>query len=213
MTTSRRVKFEARVPTLETHQPLDIPYSLGIWYPAPTPLTLGDQHRFDTPIHEYEQIINNPYTQREDFRAWHNEISHLTLQCCQGISTRFVSASLDLALHLQYIFKYGAACEPCQDAEDYRVSIYTLPEGEEVHHPHYHPLFYSYPSRGKRSQPVRIQSAIFFNNPRSWDWNWKAINCIEKQQAPYFFEYQPSSSEIITTLICVDQTLAPVDNT
>lgn len=79
-----RACFEVEIPTFDTHQYLAFIYSLEIRFPAPIPLTLGNQHQFDTPIHKYECIICNPYTQWEEFRIWHNGFSHLTLRCCQG---------------------------------------------------------------------------------------------------------------------------------
>jgi len=110
--------------------------------PTPIPLTLEDHHQFNTPIYEYKGITENPYIEWNEFRTWHNGINHLTLQCYQGILSHLVPASMDITIQLQYIVEYGAVCKLCQDVEDYRVSLHTLLEKMEIHHPLYHLLFY-----------------------------------------------------------------------
>ena len=201
--------FDAGLPSYLSDGPLtELPH-FGIRWAAPVPLRLGNLFRFDSPNREVEHIGPNPYIQSEAFRDWHVPDGCISLSGCRGISSCLLPGELRTEYQLKYIVEYGTACEPCQDAEDIRVSYYTAPGGERYHRPKFHPLFYTYPSRSTRSRPVRIENATYFNSAESWENQLENIERFEEDSPPIFFEVRPTAAEIISTLICVDQEIAP----
>ena len=204
-----RVCFTSQHPVDGQNEALtELPIG-NIRYAAPSALRVNNLFRINEKSCGEIRDSDNPYIEPEQFRAWHNGISHLTLQCCQGISTCLVPSTLATEHQLRYITEYASACEPCQDAEDYRVSLYTALGRENLHQPYFHPLYYSYPCRGKRTRENRILNATFFTNAPTWERHLSSMKRIEETQAPYFFEERPTLSEIMSTLICDDQIIAP----
>ena len=193
--------FEANFPSYNTFEQLKNSPHLPIRYYPPSALCDGNFYRFGSTNIDNYQFVHNPYTEPANFRTWHSGVSHLTLDCCAGIPTQLVPSTLGEKHQLQYIADYSAACEPCQDAEDYRVALFTVYKGEGIHHPRYHPLFYHYPSRDKRTATIRLENATFLNNEDSWGRYEGDIERIETWQAPYFFEYRPTKKEIVSTLL------------
>lgn len=201
--------FDASIPSYPTEKPLTELPQVGLRY-QPPPLRENEGfYRFKEAEFENFRENENPYTRPQQFRAWHNSISHLTLECCKGISTRYMPATVDTEQQLQYITEYLEACEPCQDAEDYQVALFTAPDLQHLHQPKFHPLHYQYPSRGKRTREGRIKNATFFTNEATWKRHLYDLKHIEQKQAPYFFEYRPSPGEILSTLIGSDHVIAP----
>jgi hypothetical protein len=131
----------------------------------------------------------------------------LTVDCCQGISTHFVSPIVDKSYHVTYILEYRKACEKCQDEDDRQVSLYTHPALEGLHEPKYHPLYHRYPSHGKRHRHPWLINATFFYNSKTWDTNTKEIERLEVDENPYSFEYRPPLLEILELLNDTNQDL------
>ena len=181
-----REYFEVGYPVHTTLQPLPFAPHLEIQYLGPSTVEIEGLFLFDTPIIDYSSARDNPYIERRDFRRHHGDYvgdDSLTLDGCWGISTRLVPKALEPEHQLLYIAEYSTASEPCQDAEDCRVSQYTTLGGEYVHRPAFHPLFYQYLCRSLWTHISRIKNATFFNSSSTWEEHRADIEHIKQEHA------------------------------
>lgn len=98
----------------------------------------------DDPTVTYPRIYRYHEPTKFKKRHTYGHESRLSLEVCQGISSRAYPTHLDVAEHLHYIDEYSRACEDCKEEADRVVRRYANLGYLQLHRPRFHPAFYPY---------------------------------------------------------------------
>ena len=125
------------------------------------------------------------------FRAHHSKNERLTLDCCQGVSSRRILTRVHSSYHLNWISEYAKACTLCQqDADEVVINFFTK-VWIYHHRPHYHPVFFAY--EGNMNVEYREVWHLEFVNPGE--------KVSEVDWIRYQFEPRPSKKDFFLHII------------
>ena len=147
-------------------------------------------------VHDLEHTSVNgasncTFHEPKAFRARHSKNERLTLDCCQGISSRRIPPRVHSSYHLHWISEYTNAYTLCQEDVDEVVIDFFTRAWIYHHRPRYHPVFFAY--EGCLNVEYREVWRLKFVNPDE--------GVSEEDWIRYQFEPRPSRKDFFLHII------------